>query len=117
MAAMNYTSSLSNLQRIEEAMPLMRKSIPVMRRVLGEDNGLTLKMRKNYARALYLVADATPDDVREAVTTLEDVERIARRVFGGSHPITEGMEPVLRTARAVLSAREAGIPYAFKMVS
>jgi hypothetical protein len=74
-------------------------------------------IRKNYARALYLVADATPDDVREAVTTLEDVERIARRVFGGSHPITEGMEPVLRTARAVLSAREAGIPYAFKMVS
>ena len=98
-------------------MPLMRKTLPVMRRVLGEDNRLTLKMRKNYARALYLVADATLDDVREAVSMLEDVERIARRVLGGSHPITEEMEPSLRTARAVLSAREAGIPYAIKPVS
>ena len=29
---------------------------------------------------------ATLDDLREAVTTLEDTERIARRVLGGAHP-------------------------------
>ena len=29
---------------------------------------------------------ATLDDLREAVTTLEDAERIARRVLGGAHP-------------------------------
>ena len=33
--------------------------------------------------ALYDNDDATLDDLREAVTTLEDVERIARRVLGG----------------------------------
>ena len=32
------------------------------------------------------------DDLREAVATLEDTERIARRVLGGSHPLTTGME-------------------------
>ena len=31
------------------------------------------------------------DDRREAVTTLEDAERTARRVFGGAHPLTEGI--------------------------
>ena len=48
----------------------------------------------------------TLDDLREAVTTLEDVERTARRVFGGAHPITAGIELRLREARAALAARE-----------
>ena len=52
---------------------------------------------------------ATLDDLREAVTTLEDAGRIARRVFGGEHPFTEGMEGDLRIARAVLSAREGDV--------
>ena len=37
---------------------------------------------------------------------LEDIERIARRVFGGAHPLTEGMEEDLRDAQAALRARE-----------
>jgi len=59
-----------------------------------------------YAEVLYRNTGATLDDLREAVTTLEDAERIARRVFGGAHPITEGIEYELRDARAVLRARE-----------
>ena len=47
------------------------------------------------------------DGLREAVNTLEDVERIARRVLGGAHPTTEGTEHDLRQARAVLRFREA----------
>ena len=43
-------------------------------------------------------ADATLDDLREAVTTLEDTERIARRVLGSAHPIAVGIER--RTLRA-----------------
>ena len=35
---------------------------------------------------------ATLDDYREAVTTLEDAERIARRVLGNAHPLTTGIE-------------------------
>ena len=56
--------------------------------------------------ALYLDAGATLDDLREAVTTLEDTERIARRVLGGAHPHTVDMEQSLRKARAALRARE-----------
>ena len=50
--------------------------------------------------------DTTLDDIREAVTTLEETERTARRVFGGAHPTTEGIEGDLRDARAALRARE-----------
>ena len=55
---------------------------------------------------LYKAYSATLDDLREAVTTLEDAERIARRVFGGSHPLTVDIEASLQTARAALRARE-----------
>ena len=60
-----------------------------------------------YALALYEDPDATLDDLNEAVTTLEDVGRIARRVFGGAHPLTKGIEGDLRQALAALRAREA----------
>ena len=67
---------------------------------------LTLTMRKNYAHSLYEDRGATIDDLREAVTTLEDVERTARRVMGGTHPLTTGIEVSIRNARAILRARE-----------
>ena len=59
-----------------------------------------------YAIALYCDDDATLADLREAVTTLEETERTARRVFGGSHPMTTAIEGDLQRARAALSARE-----------
>ena len=62
----------------------------------------------NYARALYLNTGAMLDDLREAVTTLEETERTRRRVFGGAHPLTTGIDVPLRKARARLRAREAG---------
>ena len=66
----------------------------------------------NYARALYEDPAATLDDLREAVATLEETERIARRVFGGAHPLTGGIEETLRDARAALRARETPLPQA-----
>ena len=63
-------------------------------------------MRWNYARALYMDPGATLDDVREAVTRLEDTERIARRVLGGAHPLTVEFEGSVRNVRAALRARE-----------
>ena len=59
-----------------------------------------------YAEALYLDTSATLDDLREAVTTLEETERIARRVLGGAHPLTKSVEIHLRGARAVVRDRE-----------
>ena len=105
-AANNYASTLNVLKRFEEAKALLRKTIPVARRVLGEGHRLTLKMRKNYAKVLFRDPSATIDDLREAVTTLEDVGRIARRVFGGAHPLTGRIERSLHNARAMLLFRE-----------
>ena len=59
-----------------------------------------------YAKVLYKDDDATLDDLRESVTTLEDTERTARRVLGGAHPTTTGIEDELRNARVTLRARE-----------
>ena len=63
-------------------------------------------MRWNYAEALYKDNAATLDDLREAVATLDGIERIARRVLGGAHPTAKGIECDLRKARAALRARE-----------
>ena len=49
--------------------------------------------------------DAKLDDLREAVTTLEDAGRIARRVLSGAHPTTMGIEDELQAARAALRTR------------
>ena len=107
ISANNYASSLFGLDRFEEAKSELRKMMPVARRVLSDNHRLALKMRWNYAKALYRDAAATFDDLREAVTTLEDVTRIARRVFGGAYPLTVNIEEELRHARAALAAREA----------
>ena len=105
-AAFNYANTLFVLTRYKEAKSLTRKAMPVARRVLGEGDVLTLKIRCTYACALVNEPSATLDDLREAVKTLEETERKARRVLGGAHPTTEGIEYVLRDARAALAARE-----------
>ena len=84
----------------------MRRQIPVAQRVLGEHNDIILRMRWSYARALCQADRATLDDLREAVTTLEDTTRIARRVLGSSHPLTLLYEQDLQTARELLAARQ-----------
>ena len=63
-------------------------------------------MRWVYAEALYADANATLDDLHEAVTTHEETLRTARRVLGGAHPVTTGVEVSLRLARAALRARK-----------
>ena len=57
--------------------------------------------------ALYKDDGATLEDLREAVTILEDAERTARRVLGGAHPLTSLLEQHLRNARDALREREA----------
>ena len=106
IAASNYASALVKLRRFEEAKSLLRKTMPVTRRVLGDTVQITLKMRLCYAFALYRDPGITLDDLREAISTLEDVERIARRVLGAAHPITTIAERDLRNWRAALRARE-----------
>ena len=65
-----------------------------------DDRGLEI-----YAQALFQDANATLDDLREAVTTLEETARTARRVLGGTHPLTSAIEEDLLKTQATL--REA----------
>ncbi len=104
--ANNYVDSLLKQGRFEEGKALLRKMIPVARRVLGERHEHTLNMRWIYARALYADPAATLDDLREGMTLLEETERTARRVLGSAHPFTESVEKTSRKSREVLSARE-----------
>ena len=96
----------NSLQRFAEAKALLRKTIPIARRVFGENREDTIRLRWIYAEALYRDSGATLDDVHEAVNTLEDAERITRRVMGGASPLTVDIERDLRKARAALRARE-----------
>ena len=94
------------MQRHAEAKELLRKTIPVARRVLGENHDLPLGMRSMYAQALCRDTAATLGDLREAVTTYEEIERTARRVLGGAHPIARKIGQDLQNARAALRAQE-----------
>ena len=106
LEAFNYADDLVNLQHFEEAKALLRKTMPVARRVLGKGDQTTLRMRWVYAQSLCGDANATLDDVYEAVNSLEETTRTARRVFGGAHPLTVEIEDDLRGARGALAARE-----------
>jgi len=110
IAANNCALSLLDLKRFKETKALLRKMIPVVRRVLGESHEITLQMRWNYGEALRRDSGSTLDDVREAVTSLEDAERTARRVLGGAHPNTCLMAESLENARALLRAYEPSPP-------
>ena len=110
LAANNYANGLLNLRRFGETRSLLRKTMPVARRILGETDRITLTMRKIFAETSCKNPGATLDDIREAVTTAEETESIARRVFGGSHPRTVRTEVSLREARAVLRARDPPPP-------
>ena len=103
-------SLLNQLKRFEEAKSLILKIMPAARRALGENKETTLRLRWSYAQSLCCDANATLDDLREAVTTLEETERTARRVMGGAHPLATGIETALRHARAALRARETPSP-------
>ena len=106
-SAHNYANSLCELRRFEEAKTLLRKTLPVARRVLGESHELTLRMRRVYARALFLDPAATLDDLQNSITTFEEILRITRRVLGGAHPVTTGIEEDLQETRVALRAHES----------
>ena len=106
-AASNYAKSLRALKSYKGAKFLLRRTIPVARRALGEGDVNTLRMRWIYARALYMDEGATLDDLHESVETLESVARVWTRVFGEAHPETQKARGALEDAREALAARAA----------
>jgi tetratricopeptide (TPR) repeat protein len=100
-------NSLYRTRRFDEGKALLRKVIPVARRVLGKGNIDVFRLRWSYGKFLYRAPDATLDDIREAVATLEETYSTVRRVFGAEHTYTREMDPHdLRCAQAELRARE-----------
>ena len=97
-------------ERYAEVKTLVRKLMPAARRVLGKSHEYTLRMTTLYAAALRNDPAATLDDLRESVTTLEDLERTTRRIFGSAPPFTTSIESRLQEARAALRARETPSP-------
>ena len=67
-------------------------------------------MKQKCAQSLYRDDGATLDDLREALTTLEEIGRTAERVLGGRHPTTEEIEGDVERSRAALRAREDAEP-------
>ena len=100
----NYTLSLLGLKRFDQAKTMLCRMMPVARRALGPSHRTTLRMSWHFAMVIYENDRATLDDLREAVTTLADAGRIARRVLGGMHPFTGVIEDLLRRSRAALRA-------------
>ena len=73
---------------------------------------ITLIAKQYYAETLYNNVNAGAsrrplDDLREAVTTLEEIEPIGRRVFGGAHPFVIDIDHALEQSRAVAAVHEA----------
>jgi hypothetical protein len=99
LVAENYAWSLIDLRRFEEAKTLLQKMVLVAQRVHGETDIRTIKMQVSHASALCMDPCATLDDLQVAVTSLEERERIARRVLGGTHPLVLDIERKLQNAR------------------
>ena len=98
------------MQRFEETKALLRKTMPVARRVLGDSHEVTLKLLWIHVEMVYKDDSATLANLRKAVNTLEDAARDARRVYGRAHPFAEGCEYHLEKSRAALAARETPSP-------
>ena len=110
-AANNYAATLFDIERVEEAKSLLKKTMRVARRILGESHIGTLKMQWLYARTLYeghgpCYDIPTFDDLHEAVTTLEKAARISQRVLGGAHPLTAAIKEDLGVSQDAVQLKK-----------
>jgi len=108
--ANNYATSLGELQRYAEAKSLLGKAMPRARRVFGDNSETTLRLRWTYAQTLYKDTGATLDDLREAVSTLEETAQTAKCVLGGAHPLATAIADALEKSRAALRSRKTQPP-------
>ena len=105
LRALNLAVSLRTTERSTEAKYFLREQLPKARRALGASHITTLRVRWIYAQTLYKDVAVTLDDLREAVSTLEEIEPTAQRVLGPANPTAAGIEECLQDARVVENAR------------
>ena len=98
----NLVNALGKSRQYAEAKALLREQIPNMRQ-LGPDHTSTISLRLLLAMCLDEDNNATRGDIEESVTILEDVDRRARRVLGGNHPLAAQVHGALERARRNLA--------------
>ena len=83
--AVNLSSVMYELGRIEEARSFLSEHVGVARRELGPDHAVTLNLLENYALS---IADTHKSikEVCEAVEMLGSVMNARQRIFGNGHP-------------------------------
>ena len=93
--------------RSQRAKFLLRKLIPVGRRVLGEGHEQTIRMRLLYAQCLADDDAAPRDDLVEATTQLVELLRTAQRIYGPANPLVEKIKENLEYAQKKLASLDA----------
>lgn len=108
LMALNLASALMdlNIGLFSEAKALCSETHTKSRRLLGEEDDVTLGLRYSYAKSLVYNPAASLEELRLGVAVLEKIKRTALRVFGPSHPRVSGVRETLREARR-LSERDA----------
>ena len=74
--------------------------------MLGPEHINTLRLRRAYADSYFSDDAASAHELREAVTTLEELDALARRVYGEGHAYRLNIYASLKTARKKLAGVE-----------
>ena len=102
--ALNISMILCDTERYSEAAAFSSKGVGESTRLLGFDHDITLRLRSNYAMAIYMDPYSSLQDLTNAVETMENVLRVRRRVFGDC-PRTTSDTWKTEAARAILAER------------
>ena len=94
--------ALVGIDLYSEARALCTEMLPKSRKLLGEEDDITLGLRYSYAQALVYKPAPSLEELRLAVAVLEKLERTALRVLGPSHPKIPAVRQTLGLARGKL---------------
>jgi hypothetical protein len=105
--ALDLAITLREADKNADAKSFLRGRVLIADRFLGREKMLSLRLRWVYANSLTDSADATIDDLVEAVETLESVAKSWKRVMGERHPETVKVLNASKSAREKLRLRRA----------
>ena len=93
--ALNLCQSLVSTERYAEAKAVVLEARPHARRLLGDGNEVTIKLRYVYCQVCCLDFSTRPEEMRLVKAELEDVVRTCRRTLGPAHPNTISYQGLL----------------------
>jgi len=102
-SAMNYARTLGACGDFAGSAEFIRGCLPLVTKGLAPDHADVIHIRLHLANGLWLNRTASEDDVREAVTILEDLHPKASRVLGEAHPDFKCLDAALTDSRTKLA--------------